>query len=195
MINGLNRLELTWGNSAVPRIVQRGDRAIGSTGVQLPIDADLTAFADGGYIAFFDEAGEQSDGSAGRKGINITVIDPTTGEVVDKVGFDTTANTYESNALTEYLAAIPAGQIVLVVTYGEAWANLTEDAVAGLQNLGIGVTLEEMQGNYLAAVGVQGAASGSAAWTRHEERAFVRVSLNPDRRALAAAVDWISLEP
>ena len=195
LINGLNRLELTWGNSAVPRIVQRGDRAIGSTGVQLPIDADLTAFADGGYIAFFDEAGEQSDGSAGRKGINITVIDPTTGEVLDKVGFDTTANTYESNTLTEYLAAIPAGQIVLVVTYGEAWANLTEDAVAGLQNLGIGVTLEEMQGNYLAAVGVQGAASGSAAWTRHEERAFVRVSLNPDRRALAAAVDWISLEP
>jgi hypothetical protein len=197
LINGLNRLELTWGYSAVPRIVERGDRAIGSTGVQLPIDADLTAFADGGYIAFFDEAGEQSDGSAGRRGINITVVDPATGEVVDKVGFDTTANTYESNALAEYLATLPVGQIVLVVTYGEAWANLTDDAVAGLQNLGIGVTLEEMQGNYLAAVGVQGAAPGSAAWTRHEESAFVRVSLNHDRRELAAAVDWIriSIEP
>jgi hypothetical protein len=50
--------------------------------VQLPIDADLKAFADGGFIALFDEAtGAQSDGSAGRRGVNLTVLDPATGAV------------------------------------------------------------------------------------------------------------------
>ena len=127
--------------------------------------------------------------------MNITVVDPATSQVVDKVGFDTTANSYESDALAEYLAELPAGQIALVVTYGEAWSHLTPEAIAALQNLGVGVTLEEMQGNYLAAVGVQGAAPGSATWTRQDESAFVRVSLNPDRRDLAAAVDWITVGP
>jgi hypothetical protein len=194
LINGLNRIELTWDYTAIPRVVEAGSRAIGSTGVELPLDADLTAFAEGGYIALFDEEGVQSEGSAGRRGVNVTVVDPATGDVVDTVGFDTTANPYESDALAEYLAALPAGQIALIVTYGDAWTNLTEAAVTGLQNLGVSVTREEMQGSYLAAVGVQGAAPGSAAWWLDENNAFLRVSLNRDQRNLAAAVDWIQVE-
>lgn len=194
LVEGLNRLELTWGYAAAPRAVIGGDRAIGSVGVQLPIDADLKAFADGGFIALFDETGEQSDGSAGRRGINVTVLDER-GQVLDKVGFDTTANVYESEQLAAYLAAIPAGRIVLGVSYGEAWAHLTPEAVAALQGLGVGVTLEEMQGHYLAWVGVRGAAPGSAVWTRHEADAFLSVSRNRDRRDLAAAVDWLTVGP
>jgi hypothetical protein len=96
--DGLNRLELGWDYAAVPRQVIPGDRAIGTTGVQLPIDADLKAFADGGFIALFDEDGVQSDGSAGRRGVNLTVLDPRTGEVLEKVGFDTAASAAESEA-------------------------------------------------------------------------------------------------
>ncbi len=73
-----------------------GSRAIGSTGADLPIDADLKAFADGGFMALFDETGEQSDGSAGRRGVNVTVLDPQSGAVRDKAGFDTTASAAES---------------------------------------------------------------------------------------------------
>ena len=194
LISGLNRLELTWANSAIPREVMGGSRAIGTTGVQLPIDADLKAFADGGYIALYDEEGTQIDASAGRRGVNVTVVDPATGEVIDKKGFDTTASTHESVLLTDYLAAIPAGQIILVVTYGEAWSNLTPEAMTQLQTFGVNVTSEEMQGNYLAAAGLQGAAPGSGAWVLHEADAFLPLTLNRDRRNLAAAVDWVNVE-
>ncbi|MCC6453692.1 MAG: hypothetical protein IT328_01990 [Caldilineaceae bacterium] len=194
LADGLNRLELTWDDAAIPRQVLGGDRAIGTTGVQLPIDTDITAFADGGYIALFDEEEEQSDGSAGRRGINVTVIDPATGEVLDKAGFDTTANSHESDALANYLAALPAGQMILVASYGDAWSHLTAEAVTQLQGFGIEVTLEAMEGNYLAAVGVQGAAPGSGAWVLHESNAFLRISLVRDRRTLAAAVDWVKVE-
>ena len=194
LIDGLNRLELTWGYSAVPRVVIGGDRAISNTGVQLPIDADITAFADGGYIALYDEEGTQIDASAGRRGINVTVLDPVTGEVVEMRGFDTAASSNESLLLTEYLAAIPAGQIALFASYGDAWQDLTPAALDALQGFGVNVSQEEMQGSYLAAVGVQGAGPGSGAWVIDANNAFLRISLNRDQRHLAAAVDWVNVE-
>ncbi len=48
-----------------------------------------------------------------------------------------------------------------------------------------------MRGNYLAIAGVKGAAPGSAAQVIDANDAFLRVSLNRDRRPLAAAVDWV----
>jgi hypothetical protein len=193
LINGLNRLELAWGYSAIPRKVLGGDRAIGKTGVQLPLDAALTAFADGGYIALFDDQGTQSDGSAGRKGVNVTVIDPGTGEVLDKQGFDTTASSNESVRLATFLNAIPAGQIILVATYGDAWNKLKPEATMALQEFGIDVTPEMLRGKYLAAAGVQGASPGSGAVVLDDASAFLQITLDRDRRNLAAAVDWVDV--
>jgi hypothetical protein len=193
LINGLNRLELAWGYSAVPRKVLGGDRAIGKTGVQLPMDAALTSFADGGYIALFNDEGTQSDGSAGRKGFNVTVIDPGTGQVLDKEGFDTTASSNESVRLAAYLNAIPSGQIILVATYGDAWNKLKPEATTALQTFGIEVRPELLQGKYLAAAGVQGAAPGSGAAVLDDASAFLQISLDRDRRNLAAAVDWVDV--
>ncbi len=193
LVNGLNRLELRWAHQAAPRDVLGGDRSIGSTGVQLPIDADLTAFADGGFMALFDGDGNQIDASAGRRGVNVTLLDASTGAVVDKVGFDTAANVYESEALADYLAAIPTGTIVLVASYGDATAHLTPAAVDGLRRLGAEVTVDSLQGHYFAIVGVQGAAPGSGAQVVDPERAFLSISLIRDRRPLAAAVDWVEV--
>jgi hypothetical protein len=191
--DGLNRLELGWAYTAVPRQAIPGDRAIGTTGVQLPIDADLKAFADGGFIALFDEEGAQSDGSAGRRGVNITVLDPHTGEVLEKVGFDTTASTAESERLMEFVNSIAAGAPVLVVTYGDATAYLSEDALAALNSLGATLNVEDVRGNYFAIAGVKGAAPGTAAQVVDANDAFLRISLNRDRRPLAAAVDWVQI--
>jgi hypothetical protein len=170
-----------------------GDRAIGTTGVQLPIDADLKAFADGGFIALFDEEGVQSDGSAGRRGVNLTVLDHRTGEVLEKVGFDTTASAAESEQLVEFVNRVAVGAPVLGVTYGDATAYLSEDALAALNTLGTALTAEEVSGKYFAFVGVKGAASGTAAQVIDANDAFLRVSLNRDRRLLAAAVDWVQI--
>jgi hypothetical protein len=114
---------------------------------------------------------------------------------VEKRGFDTAASSSESELLEQYLDAVAVGQIVLVVSYGDAWSDLTPEAMAALQRFGIQVTYEEMQGKYLAAAGVQGAADGSGVWSLHESEAFLAISLNRDRRALSAAVDWVNVEP
>jgi hypothetical protein len=194
--DGLNRLELRWDWTAAPRDVLGGDRQIGTTGVQLPLDADLKAFADGGFIALFDDAtGAQSDGSAGRRGVNVTVLDPRTGAVRAKEGFDTTASAAESERLAAFLAGVDAGAPVLVVSYGDAWRELSDAAVEQLRTLGADVTLESLQEQYFAIVGVKGAAPGAAAQTVDAADAFLRMSLNRDRRPLAAAVDWVSIAP
>ncbi len=191
--NGLNRLELAWAYNAVPRQVIPGDRTIGATGVQLPIDADLKAFADGGFIALFDEDGVQSDGSAGRRGVNLTVLDPRNGDVLEKVGFDTTASAAESERLVEFVNGIAAGAPVLVVTYGDASAYLSDDALAALNSLGAALNAEDVRGKYFALAGVKGAAAGTAAQVIDANEAFLRISLNRDRRPLAAAVDWVQI--
>ncbi len=193
LVNGLNRLDLQWESIAIPREVMPGDRAIGATGVQLPIDADLKAFADGGFIALFDETGQQSDASAGRRGVNLTVLDPRTGAVLDKAGFDTTASAAEGERLVDFVAGIEVGAPVLVASYGDATAYLSEDALAALNSLGAALTMEEVRGQFFAIAGVKAAAPGTAAQVIDANDAFVRISLNRDRRPLAAAVDWVQI--
>jgi hypothetical protein len=192
--DGLNRVELAWAYAAAPRAVDPGSRAIGGTGVEMPVDADLKAFADGGFIALFDEEGTQTDASAGRKGVNVTVLAPHSGRIVAQQGFDTTANAFESEALAGFLNAIEPGNIVLVVSNGDAWIHLEQDAVNGLRAIGAEVTLEGLQNQYFALAGVQGAAPGTAAQTVDPADAFLRVSLERDRRLLAAFVDWVEVE-
>ncbi len=192
LVDTLNRIELQWAWSAVPREVLGGSRQIGTTGVELPVDADLTAFADGGWMALFDEAGVQLDASAGRRGVNVTVLDGN-GVIVEKAGFDTEANAFESEKLAAFLGTIEAGLPVLVVSYGNATANLTADAVAALRNLGADVTLESLQGQQFAIIGVQGKEAGRANLVIDAERAYLSLSLARDRRPLAAAVDQISI--
>ncbi|MBW7883130.1 MAG: hypothetical protein H3C34_10920 [Caldilineaceae bacterium] len=194
LVDGLNWLELAWEYAAVPRAILPGSRQIGSTGVELPVDADMKAFEGGGFIALFDDEGNQRDGSAGRKGVNITVLDPGSSEVLDKAGFDTTASGAESDRLATYLAGIEPGFPALVVSYGDATAHLAPAAVDGLRTLGADVTLDSLRGNYFAIAGVKGAAPGSAAQAVDPAEAFLRVSLNRDRRMLAAAVDWLNVE-
>ena len=193
LVDGLNRLELKWGDTASPRTVMPGNRQIGSTGVTLPVDADLKAFADGGFIALFGEDGEQIDASAGRRGVNVTVLDGQSGAVIQQVGFDTTANEGESAQLAAMLRELPPGAPVLVASYGDAWAHLTDEAVAALRGIGADVTLEGLQNQYFAVAGVAGAQPGSAAQSIGPSDAFVRVSLDRDRRNLAAAVDWVEV--
>ncbi len=193
--DGLNRLALDWTDAVAPRAVLPGDRLIGATGIELPVDADLKAFADGGFIALFDEMGEQTDASAGRRGVNVTVLDPQDGTVRAQRGFDTAANATESTQLASFLGELEPGVPVLVASYGDASAFLTDEAIDALRSIGAGVTLEDLSGQYFAIAGVKGAEPGTAAWIVDPVDAFLRVSLNRDRRPLAAAVDWVEIGP
>jgi len=72
---------------------------------------------------------------------------------------------------------------------GRIW----KEAVAALRTIGADVTLEGLQNRYFAISGVAGATPGSAVQSIDPVDAFVRVSLNRDRRELAAAVDWVDV--
>jgi hypothetical protein len=192
-VNGLNRVEWQWGYAISPRQALGGNRSIGATGVELPIDVELNSFEDNGFIALFEEQGEQIDASAGRRGVNVTVLDPANGRLLEKRGFDTTANAFESEKLAEFLAQIPLGQATLIASRGAAAAYLTPAVIDALRTLGIETSLAALAGQHFVMVGVKGAPASSALSVLHPTQAFAALSRNRDRRTLAAAVDRVEI--
>ena len=193
--SGLNRLWLHFGDSARPLDVLPGQGVIGSTGVVLPVDVEINsggAAQDIAFITVTDPDGISQDASAGRRGYNLTAIDPRTGKVLDKRGFDTWANTAEADRLAEFVEGLPAGTIVLGAARDDASRFLTDRAVAALAGLGSAVDLRTTPGFGHALIGVKGAAAGTAAEVSGQEGAYLRLA--SDRRSLAAAVDWVRLE-
>jgi hypothetical protein len=189
---GLNRLILRFAHTAQPRQVLPANRAIGSTGLETPLDLELNSGADFAFITVgFGPAAQ--DASAHRRGLNLAVIEPQTGQVLAGQGFDTAANEFEAAALADFIATIPTGQIVIVVSQGpEATAFLTAEALTALQELGLNA---DGLIPPFSAIGVKGAAAGSAvlATDSGEGSAYLRLGAGPDDRTLAAAVDWLTI--
>ncbi len=180
---GLNRIELEFAHTAVPRDVLPAQTAIGATGVSVPVDVEINSTADFSFVTvgYGDRA---EDASAHRRGINVTVLDPQSGEILAKKGFDTAANHYEDAALREFLAQIPDGQIVLVSSKGaDAGAFLS----GGFEMLGGSAGVLAMP---YSLIGVKGAVVGTAA---ESPDGYLRLGRNPDDRSLAVAVDWLEI--
>ena len=190
---GVNRLRLEFSWVERPRDVLSADMAIGTTGLAVPVDIEIAAAADHAYISLENDAGERTDASSGRRGYNIAVIDPHSGRLLDKRGFDTFANEYEAQRLAEFIRQIPEGHIVAVATKGDAGLHLTEEAALALKSLGGQADLQGIAGQAHALIGVQGASAGSGVESVAEASAWVRRGRNPDRRTLGAAVDWVSI--
>ena len=190
---GSNTIEMRFDWAVSPRTAfpDATSRAvIGATDITSPVNLDVHAFSEA-YITATAADGAAIDASAGRAGYNVAVLDERTGALLDKAGFDTTANTHEADRLAAYLQRIPAGRIVVLATKGAATANLTPAAVAALRGVGSAVAgVDELAGQAHALVGVQGGPPGSAAEAIAPD-AFIRVA--GDFRTLAAAVDWVEL--
>lgn len=193
--SGLNRVKLRFAHSARPVDVLPGQGMIGATGVQLPVDVEINsggAAQDLAYITVTDADGKTEDASAGRRGYNLTAIDPRNGRILHKRGFDTAANTFEADRLADFVDGLPDGVIVLAAARGDAGAHLTERAVAALATLGSAVDLRATPSYGHALVGVKGAAPGAAAEATGADGAYLRIAA--DRRPLAVAVDRVRLE-
>ncbi|MCB9078409.1 MAG: hypothetical protein H6631_12495 [Anaerolineaceae bacterium] len=190
LIDGLNRLTLHFAYSAQPRDVLPGSLAIGHTGRETPIDVEVNSGAEFAYITagFGDQA---ADASAHRRGINVAVIEPQSGQVLAERGFDTAANAFEAAALADFIAGIPAGQVVIFASQGlDALAHFSADAFAALQSTGLAV---EALAPPFSAIGVKGAAGGTALQAQGAGAAYLRVGPSPDTRPLAAAVDTVTI--
>ncbi len=187
---GINHLWFSFQYAESPRD-KLHQAMIGTTGVQSPVNIAVHAF-DQAYITLTDDQGEQIDASFGRRGYNVTLLDPETGRVVDKQGFDTVANSYEVARLVDYLNQLPPGQIVILVTREGAGAFISPDLVQALQRVGSAVTsAQQIAGQAHALVGVVAAGPGTAAEKIAASDAYLDIS--GDFRTLAAAIDWLAI--
>jgi hypothetical protein len=188
---GINHLWLIFGYAESPRDKLQ-QAMIGGTGVQSPVNIEIHAF-DQAFITLTDAAGQQTDASFGRRGINVTVLDPKSGKVLDKQGFDTVANDYEVERLVECLNGIEDGRIVLIATREGAGDFVSPGLVGALQRLGSAISSpEQLAGRAYALAGVAGATPGSAAETIDDADAYLAIS--GDFRTLAAAFDWLAIK-
>ena len=193
-LGGPNLVRLSLGWAATPRLVfpDPASRAvIGTTGLVSPVNLEVHSFSEA-FITATARDGTVTDASAGRQGYDVAVLDPRSGQVLDRQGFDTASNSYEADRLAAYVRGLRAGGIVVVATRGDAAAHLTQQAVDALRGLGSRApSPAALAGQAQALVGVQGAPPGSAAEVIAPGSAYLRVG--GDFRALSAAVAWVEL--
>jgi hypothetical protein len=192
---GPNRIRLEFAHAASPRKVfadPESRAVIGTTGTSSPVNIEAHAFTEA-YITTTDGAGATHDASAALDGYNVAVIHPRTGRIVDVRGFDTVSGTAGADALAAYLQRVRKGYIVAAATKGSA-GRLNQAAVDALQNIGSRATdPTELTGMAHAIVGVKGAAPGAAEEQIASTDAYLRVG--GDFRSLAAALDWVEIDP
>ncbi len=181
---GLNEVALDFAYLASPHDVFPGDFAVGETGVISPVEIDVNSSLEFAYITIGG-----MDASLHRRGYNLAVIDPQTGAVIDRAGFDID----ESQALADFIAAIPEGYIVVAALKEGGTQSLTEEAVKALASLGGEIDLRGRERFSHAIIGVKGAPPGSALEATGEGNSYLHVGKNPDERTLALAVDFVSL--
>lgn len=164
---GTNRLELKIKHmEKVPEGVDPPLR-IGDTGVSSPVDIKAVSLSPRlpfeGRIMF---PGLWIGNPAARfsleGGYNLYVVDEHTGRVLDSRNFRTNLSTAASQDMTGYLSSIPAGRIVIGLTWDDASRKISEDAVEALRAIGAGQDIREHPAACHAVIGVKGAFPGQA---------------------------------
>ncbi|NLF12917.1 MAG: hypothetical protein GX597_14095, partial [Anaerolineaceae bacterium] len=89
---GLNEVHLDFEDLAAPAEVLPSSASIGATGLETPVAIEVNSGGPAGfaYITVGAGAGAE-DGSLHSPGYNLAVVDPASGRLLDRQGFDTTA--------------------------------------------------------------------------------------------------------
>ncbi len=193
---GLNEVRLGFESLAAPAEVLPGSTAIGATALETPVAIEVNSGGPAGFAYITIGTGADSeDGSVHSPGYNLTVIDPASGRVVDRQGFDTTTSGSEAqaSAMAAFVRAIPDGQIVVAAVQGDAAAHLTAEAVDALHSIGGEADPRGSSGWSHALVGVKGAPRGTALEVSGPQNGWLRLA--PDVRTLAVALDRLVWQP
>jgi len=134
---------------------------IGTTGVGLAADVLIRSERNRSRV----EVNGRS--LSAEKGYFLAVMDAATGAVTNTGQFDVSTDVRASEALVEFVRAIPAGSPVAVATEFDASRQLTREAASALRDLGLEKTLLGRFGRAHAAIGVKGAPRGSALEAAH----------------------------
>ncbi len=166
VVEGINTFEIT----ASYRFAETAEtHPVGTTGTRLAADVAITADRERAVVTV--------NGRVFRpgRGYFLVVLDPVTGRIVQTGGFDVSWNREESDALVRFVDAVPAGAVVAVTTEFDASRELTDAAVEALTSLGLGTDLRGQFQVMHAAIGVKGAAPGTALEETDRQHASIAV--------------------
>ncbi|MBI5033100.1 MAG: hypothetical protein HZB51_21485 [Chloroflexi bacterium] len=186
--SGLNNLTFRFDHAYRPRDVTPANFVIANTGVTSPVDIVVNSGAFGSIKVNGVEA------SLLGRGYNIVVIDPKNGKIISAKSFNTADDKAQSRAMTDFIAKIPNGFIVVVSAQESAGLNLGDRTVAGLKGLGSKIDLRQNPNRAHALVGVKGATPGTADEESKDGSAFVVIGHSADERTLAAAISAVMIE-
>jgi Interleukin-like EMT inducer len=142
-----------------PEALDKPLYAIGTTGVQSPVDISVLA---GGPIQYSAVIVDGVTVTPRQRGIVLAMIDPTSGKLIAADGFDTYASSDESIRMAALISSATNGTIVALATYDEGTVSLGDAGRAAIASLGAKIDLRGQSGAAYALVGVKGAATGSA---------------------------------
>jgi len=136
------------------------------------------------------------DESPNQRGYNVVVIEPRTGQIIDRANFDTFASGREATRMQEFIANVAEGDLVAVAASDEASTHLTQGAVDALKSIGANVDLRGKFRWSHALIGVKGAFPGSALEEASETN-VAQVYLNAPLTEpnVAARIGEIDVEP
>lgn len=137
------------------------DRTIGNTGIVSPVDITATgAGFDAGKFGEIYIAGKNV--IPNTRGYHLVAINPRTGNVDGVGNFDTFADMTASKQLSDFVAALPLGEIVAGAAIDDASQKLSGDALSALRTLGVSGNLRKQFRAGHAFVGIRGSAEGQA---------------------------------
>ena len=142
---------------------------IGTTGVHSPVDLAVTsAGKHSGSTTSIQVNGVEV--SPNRRGYNVAVVDPRSGQVTERDAFDTFLSRAESARLAERIARVPPGFVVVAAIRDDGVGQLTDEAVQALRSLGGALDPRARLFVSHLVIGVKGASPGSAVEARGPER-------------------------
>jgi len=128
------------------------------------------------------------------RGYNIVVLDSQSGNIIASRFFNTADDRAQSRAMTDFLAQVHDGNVVVVAAQENAGTNLGDRTVAMLRSIGAQIDLRQNPNRSHAIIGVRGAQPGMAIEQSNDGESLVAVGRNSDERTLAAAISMLVLE-
>ncbi len=188
LTSGVNKLEWEFGYLVRPSEAIPPNFAIGSTGVNSPIDIAVQSTPE---FASIKIAGREV--SLLKRGYNLAAIDPRTGALLAAKSFDTGGSgNVESRAMADFISKLPVGTIVAGAVQEDAAAALTVRGINALQSLGLKTDLRGKAGQTHAFIAVKG--KEGALEVAGEGPSAVNVGHSTDDRLLGVAFDWLEVQ-
>jgi len=157
-----NELRFTHRYRVRPEVTESGIYRIGRTTTHSPVDIEVTSGGKyhGNTVSVRVNGHEQV--ALPRRGYNIVALDPADGRLLVTENFDTFRSPVESARMSQRIAGLPHGAIVVAAVKHDGGGQLGLDGVRALNAIGGRVDLRATLWQSHLVIGVKGATPGAA---------------------------------